>query len=204
MQNIWIQCLALLQISNMTLGTSINLLHLSSFAAKWEESYYFLLAHSPAFSMETASIFWAVSWHNHVYKFSRGLEVNRCAKSQAQRGHHEKPKTAFGSTPWRPCRLPGSCASSALGLCFGPRDRSAPPAQDTRAQLSPAWGWQEQRCWASEQMARSCPAPWPLVTTHLWCTCETAPELLAEGFCSTPEITIILLNSIGDVVIFTR
>lgn len=135
MQNIWIQCLALLQISNMTLGTSINLLHLSSFAAKWEESYYFLLAHSPAFSMETASIFWAVSWHNHVYKFSRGLEVKRCAKSQAQRGYHKKPKIVFGSTPRCPCRLPSSCTSSALGLCFGPRDRSTPPAQDTRAQL---------------------------------------------------------------------
>lgn len=56
MQGIWIQCLALLQISNMTLGTSINLLHLSSLAVKHKESYYFFLARLLVFSAEPLSV----------------------------------------------------------------------------------------------------------------------------------------------------
>lgn len=74
MQSIWIQRLALLQISNMTLGTSINLLHLSSLAVKWKESYYFSLARLLVFSAAPVSAFRAASWHNRLYKFSRGDE----------------------------------------------------------------------------------------------------------------------------------
>lgn len=62
MQNIWIQCPALLQISNMTLGTVINLLHLSSLAVKWKESYYFFLARLLVFSVEPVSVFGAESF----------------------------------------------------------------------------------------------------------------------------------------------
>lgn len=57
MQSIWIQCLALLQISNMTLGTSINLLRLRSLAVKWKESYCFFLARLLVFSAEPLSVF---------------------------------------------------------------------------------------------------------------------------------------------------
>lgn len=56
-QSIWIQCLALLQISNMTLGTSINLLRLRSLAVKWKESYCFFLARLLVFSAEPLSVF---------------------------------------------------------------------------------------------------------------------------------------------------
>lgn len=62
MQSIWIQCLALLQISNMTLGPSINLLHLSSSAVKEKESYYFFLACLLVFSAEPVSVFGAESF----------------------------------------------------------------------------------------------------------------------------------------------
>lgn len=85
MQGIWIQCLALLQISNMTLGTSINLLHLSSLAVKQKESYYFFLACLLVFSAEPLSISGAVSWNTMPINLTEAMEVKHWAKSQVPR-----------------------------------------------------------------------------------------------------------------------
>lgn len=86
MQSIWIQRLALLQISNMTLGTPINLLHLSSLAVKWKESYYyFLLAHLPVFSTEPVSVFGEFPGVTRSIHLAEATQVKCCAKSQAWR-----------------------------------------------------------------------------------------------------------------------
>lgn len=90
LQNIWIQHQALLQISNMTLGTPINLLHLSSLAVKRKESYYYFpLAHSLVFSMEPLSIFGEFPGITTSINLAEAMQVKCCAKSQAWRGQRQ-------------------------------------------------------------------------------------------------------------------
>lgn len=137
MQSIWIQRPALLQISNMTLGTSINLLHLSSLAVKWKESYYFFLARLLVFSAGPVSVFRAVSWHKHLYKFSRGHEVKRCAGSQVEGGSWQGLEA-----------LPGPCPSCTCVWAV--------------SGMSPACPCPAQRCW-SPCCPLTCPPQQPCI-----------------------------------------
>lgn len=101
MQSIWIQRLALLQISNMTLGTPINLLHLSSLAVKWKESYYFFLARLLVFSAEPISVFRAeFPGITTSINLAEAMKVKCCAKSQAEGGQRQDLEA-----------LPGPCTT---------------------------------------------------------------------------------------------
>lgn len=147
MQSIWIQRLALLQFSNMTLGTSINLLHLSSLAVKWKESYYFFLACLLVFSAEPVSVFRAeFPGITTSINLAEAMKVKCCAKSQAeggQRQHLEAP--------------PGPCTTCTCVLAVS---GTFPGCSLPSAAL---------------EMSPCCPLTCPPQETQQPCICEAAP-----------------------------
>lgn len=151
MQSIWIQRPALLQISNMTLGTSINLLHLSSLAVKWKESYYFFLARLLVFSAEPVSVFRAeFPGITTSINLAEAMKVKCCAKSQAEGGRRKDLEA-----------LPGPCAICTCVLLYLGRSQAAPcPAE---------------RCWRGQETSPCCPLTYPPQVTRQPCICEAAP-----------------------------
>lgn len=148
MQSIWIQRLALLQFSNMTLGTPINLLHLSSLAVKWKESYYFFLARLLVFSVEPVSVFRAeFPGITTSINLAEAMKVKCCAKSQAEGGQRQHLEA-----------LPGPCTTCTSWLYLG-RSQAAPcPAQH--------WRWAPAAHWPAHHRKPSSHAfvrrlPWP-------------------------------------------
>lgn len=151
MQSIWIQRLALLQISNMTLGTSINLLHLSSLAVKWKESYYFFLARLLVFSAEPVSVFRAeFPGITTSINLAGAMKVKCCAKSQAEGGQRQHLEA-----------LPGPCTTCTCVLAVS----GTFPGCSLPSTVLPAWAGEEPLL----------PLTCPPQAAQQPCICEAAP-----------------------------